>query len=65
VARDLGWRPHACFKRMAWGRYIAFHNEHDPHQAPKSAIDAFESTIRSDTYKVTAAQIATMDEQSE
>eukprot|EP01052_Picozoa_sp_SAG31_P024430 SAG31_NODE_2078_length_6499_cov_2.182344_4_plen_247_part_00 len=41
--------------------YIAFHNEHDPHQAPKAAIDQFESTIRSDTYKVTAAQIATMD----
>jgi arylsulfatase A-like enzyme len=34
--------------------YIAFHNEHDPHQAPKAAIDAFEATIRSDTYKVTA-----------
>ena len=44
-------------------RYIAFHNEHDPHQAPKKDIDRFETTIRSDTYKVTAAQIATMDVQ--
>ena len=43
--------------------YIAFHNEHDPHQAPKPDIDHFEDTIRSDTYKVTAAQIATMDVQ--
>lgn len=43
--------------------YLAFHNEHDPHQAPKTAIDAFEKTVKSDTYKVTCAQIATMDEQ--
>ena len=41
--------------------YIAFHNEHDPHQAPRPDIQKFESAIRSDTYKVTAAQIYTMD----
>ena len=41
--------------------YLAFHNEHDPHQAPRGDIDKLESVIRSDTYKVTAAQIATMD----
>lgn len=43
--------------------YLAFHNEHDPHQAPKSAIDKYENTVKSDTYKVTCAQISTMDEQ--
>ena len=43
--------------------YMAFHNEHDPHQAPRGDIDKLESVIRSDTYKVTAAQIATMDVQ--
>ena len=31
--------------------YLAFHNEHDPHQAPRDAIDKF-GLIRSDTYKV-------------
>ena len=41
--------------------YLAFHNEHDPHQAPRDAIDAFDSAIKSDVYKVTAAQISTMD----
>jgi arylsulfatase A-like enzyme len=35
----------------------------DPHQAPKPDIDQFEAIIRSDTYKVTAAQISTMDVQ--
>jgi arylsulfatase B/arylsulfatase I/J len=31
--------------------YYAFHNEHDPHQAPRSNLDALPH-IRSDTYKV-------------
>ena len=35
----------------------------DPHQAPKPDIDQFEEIIKTDTYKVTAAQIATMDVQ--
>ena len=39
------------------------HLDSDPHQAPKSDIDQFEAVIKSDTYKVTAAQIATMDVQ--
>jgi arylsulfatase A-like enzyme len=43
--------------------YLAFHNEHDPHQAPKDAIDKYGGGVKSDTYKVTVAQIATMDEQ--
>ncbi len=45
--------------------YIAFHNEHDPHQAPKSAVqnNSTAGRVKSDTYKVTVAQIATMDEQ--
>ena len=43
--------------------YLAFHNEHDPHQAPRSAIDRYGAGVRSDTYKITVAQIATMDEQ--
>lgn len=43
--------------------YLAFHNEHDPHQAPRAAIDRFERLVRSDTYKVTAAMVQTMDEQ--
>jgi arylsulfatase B/arylsulfatase I/J len=42
--------------------YYAFHNEHDPHQAPRSELDTFPH-IRSDTYKVTAALIETMDVQ--
>eukprot|EP00966_Prymnesium_polylepis_P031864 741351-Prymnesium_polylepis.1 len=43
--------------------YLAFHNEHDPHQAPKSAVDdaGTAGKVKSDTYKVTVAQIATMD----
>ena len=40
----------------------AFHNEHDPHQAPRASVESFPH-IRSDTYKVTAALIETMDEQ--
>ena len=32
--------------------YIAFHNEHDPHQAPRAAIDKYSANIKSDTYKV-------------
>lgn len=36
--------------------YMAFHNEHDPHQSPKEVIDKFE-TVRSDTYKITAALV--------
>ena len=45
--------------------YLAFHNEHDPHQAPKPAVQAPETAgkVVSDTYKVTVAQIATMDVQ--
>ena len=43
--------------------YLAFHNEHDPHQAPRSALDAYGAFVCNDTYKVTVAQIATMDEQ--
>ena len=43
--------------------FLAFHNEHDPHQAPAQAIGAFDETVNSDTYKVTAAQIATLDVQ--
>eukprot|EP00730_Choanoeca_flexa_P013477 TRINITY_DN5363_c0_g1_i1.p1 TRINITY_DN5363_c0_g1~~TRINITY_DN5363_c0_g1_i1.p1 ORF type:complete len:551 (+),score=101.88 TRINITY_DN5363_c0_g1_i1:3-1655(+) len=42
--------------------YFALHNEHDPHQAPKWAIDRFEH-VPDDTYKVTAAMIYTMDQQ--
>lgn len=43
--------------------YLAFHNEHDPHQAPKSAVQDLQTAgkVKSDTYKVTVAQIATMD----
>lgn len=43
--------------------YLAFHNEHDPHQAPKAAVEdeATAGRVKSDTYKVTVAQIATMD----
>lgn len=43
--------------------YLAFHNEHDPHQAPAADIAAFDATVESDAYKVTAAQIATLDVQ--
>jgi arylsulfatase B len=43
--------------------YLAFHNEHDPHQAPKAAVEDVSTAgkVVSDTYKVTVAQIATMD----
>ena len=43
---------------------LAFHNENDPHQAPRGALDLFDATIETDTYKVTAAQIETMDTQA-
>ncbi len=45
--------------------YVAFHNEHDPHQAPLDSVnDALTAgKVKSDTYKVTVAQIATMDAQ--
>jgi arylsulfatase A-like enzyme len=42
--------------------YLAFHNEHDPHQAPKASVESFPN-VKSDTYKVTAALIETMDVQ--
>eukprot|EP01052_Picozoa_sp_SAG31_P040238 SAG31_NODE_5781_length_2331_cov_1.138889_2_plen_139_part_00 len=42
--------------------YLAFHNEHDPHQAPLQAVQGFPH-ISDDTYKVTAAMIETMDAQ--
>ena len=42
----------------------AFHNEHDPHQAPLSALAKEEvGHIKADVYKVTAALIQTMDVQ--
>jgi hypothetical protein len=40
--------------------FVAFHNEHDPHQAPRESVDSFPH-IKSDVYKVTAALIETMD----
>ena len=43
--------------------YLAWHEEHDPHQASRDNIARFDGTVRSDTYKVTAAQIWTMDVQ--
>lgn len=44
--------------------YLAFHNEHDPHQAPRDALkDDAVGRIKSDVYKVTAALIHTMDAQ--
>ena len=42
--------------------YLAFHNEHDPHQAPLASVQSFPH-IQDDTYKVTAAMIETMDTQ--
>ena len=42
--------------------YLAFHNEHDPHQAPLASVRRFPH-IQDDTYKVTAAMIETMDTQ--
>ena len=33
--------------------YLAFHNEHDPHQAPLASVRSFPH-IQDDTYKVTA-----------
>lgn len=44
--------------------YLAFHNEHDPHQAPLSALQSDGvAAIKTDVYKVTAALIETMDAQ--
>ena len=42
--------------------YLAFHNEHDPHQAPLESVQSFPHIV-DDTYKVTAAMIETMDVQ--
>jgi hypothetical protein len=43
---------------------LAFHNEHDPHQAPLSALTTDTvGKIKNDVYKVTAALIETMDYQ--
>ena len=44
--------------------YQAFHNEHDPHQAPLDALsDDLVGHIKTDVYKVTAALINAMDVQ--
>lgn len=44
--------------------YLAFHNEHDPHQAPSTELSIDKvGHIKTDTYKVTAALIQTMDVQ--
>lgn len=44
--------------------YLAFHNEHDPHQAPLASVTtANTDKIPLDVYKITAALIKTMDVQ--
>lgn len=39
--------------------YLAFHNEHDPHQAPLASVQSF-PRIKDDTYKVRAREATTI-----